>query len=158
VKNGWVAGVLATCMLCACVAGGSTDAEQVAATSGDVGLAGTAWELVKIQFMDDSAAVPDAASKYSLEFLAEGRVAIRADCNRGAGTWQSASPGRLEFGPIAATRALCPPGSIADTYLAQFEWVRSYLLRGGHLFLATMADGAIVEFRPAAVPRDRQGE
>ncbi|MBL8201623.1 MAG: hypothetical protein JNK40_11665 [Chromatiales bacterium] len=33
-------------------------------------------------------------------------------------------------------------------YLAQFEWVRSYVMKDGHLFLATMADGAIIEFEP----------
>jgi hypothetical protein len=32
---------------------------------------------------------------------------------------------------------------------AQSPRVRSYVLRDGHLFLATMADGAILEFRPA---------
>jgi heat shock protein HslJ len=113
------------------------------------GLAGTSWLLVEIASMDDTTFKPDDSSKYTLEFMADGRAAIRADCNRGTGSWNSQSPGQLTFGPIAATRAMCPPGSISDRYLAQFQWIRSYVMENGNLFLATMADGAIIEFAPA---------
>ena len=116
------------------------------AETGD--LAGTAWRLSNIASMDDSIDVPDDPGKYTLEFAADGRAAIRADCNRGTGTWTSGSTRQLTFGPVATTRAMCPPGSLSGKYLAQFEWVRSYILKDGHLFLATMADGSIIEFEP----------
>jgi len=112
-------------------------------------LAGTSWRLVKIMEMDDSVDQPEDRSLYTLEFDGEGRAAMRADCNRGTGSWTSESPGQLLFGPIAATRAICPPASLSDKYLAQFEWVRSYVMKDRHLFLATMADGSIIEFEPA---------
>ena len=118
---------------------------DVAATAD---LQGTTWRLLKIQSMDDTAFTPDEPDRYTLTFGADGRVSVRADCNRGTGSWQSESGSQLTFGPIAATRALCPPGSISDTFLAQFQWVRSYMMQDGHLFLATMADGAIIEFEP----------
>jgi heat shock protein HslJ len=111
-------------------------------------LAGTVWRLVNIAGMDDSTRYPDDPSKYTLEFAADGAASVRLDCNRGTGTWTSESAGQLAFGPIAATRTLCPPGSLSDKYTAQFEWVRSYVLKDGHLFLATMADGSIIEFEP----------
>lgn len=118
------------------------------AAAGD--LAGTAWHLVNIASMDDMVYVPDAPANYTLDFGRDGSVSILADCNRGTGSWVSESAGRLNFGPIATTRALCPAGSLSERYLAQFEWVRSYVLRDDHLFLATMADGSIVEFEPQA--------
>lgn len=111
-------------------------------------LAGTSWRLVNIRGMDDSNAAPDDRSLYTLEFSGDGNATMRADCNRGMGSWISASPGQLQFGPVAATRAMCPPESLSDKYLAQFEWVRSYVMNDGHLFMATMADGAIIEFEP----------
>lgn len=111
-------------------------------------LNGTAWRLIKISSMDDSVFQPEDNSNYTLSFNAEGQVAIQADCNRGAGGWTSESASQLGFSAIAATRAMCPPESLSDRYLSQFEWVRSYVLRDGHLFLATMADGAIIEFEP----------
>lgn len=111
-------------------------------------LEGTAWRLMNIASMDDSIDVPDDPAKYTLEFQADGRAAILADCNRGTGSWKSESPNQLSFGPVAATRAMCPPGSLSAKYLGQFEWVRSYVMKDGNLFLATMADGSIIEFEP----------
>lgn len=73
---------------------------------------------------------------------------VHADCNLGTGSWTSESAGQLQFGLIAVTHALCPPDSLHDSYMAQFPWVRSYVMKDGHLFLATMADGSIIEFEP----------
>jgi heat shock protein HslJ len=115
-------------------------------------LAGTAWRLVEILSMDDSVFTPGDRSRYTLAFAADGTATLHADCNGGSGTWTSQGPNQLQFGPIAATRAMCPPDSLADRYLRQFEWIRSYVLRNGHLFLATMADGAIIEFEPLPAP------
>jgi len=111
-------------------------------------LAGTAWRLLNIAEMNDNTDIPDDPAKYTLVLNPDGTANMRADCNRGKGSWTSESSGQLQFGPVAATRALCPPGSLSEKYLAQFQWVRSYVLKDGHLFLATMADGAIIEFEP----------
>ena len=111
-------------------------------------LDGTAWKLVKIMSMDDRVDVPNDPDRYTLAFGEDGRAALQADCNRGTGSWTSSPPNAVTFGPIAATRAMCPPGSLSETYLAQFEWVRTYTLKDQHLFLATMADGSILEFAP----------
>ena len=133
------------------VAGFTLPTAAVSQTSGSE-LAGTSWQLVRISSMDDSEYIPDAPSRYTLEFGADGSVSILADCNRGMGNWSSDGAGQLTFGPLAATRAMCPPGSLFDKYMAQFEYVRSYVLRGGHLFLATLADGSIIEFEPLLLP------
>jgi len=121
---------------------------SVALAANTADLSATSWQLVKIMSMDDSSASPDDPSKYTLKFGKDGRAAIQADCNRGTGSWSSRSQSQLAFSKIASTRALCPPGSISEKFLAQFEWVRSYTLHDGHLFLATMADGSIIEFEP----------
>lgn len=129
----------------------AAEAGQQAGKDAASELAGTSWRLVKIMGMEDSIDEPEDRTLYTLEFGADGRAAMRADCNRGTGAWTSESKGHLQFGPIASTRAMCPPGSLSDKYLAQFEWVRSYVKENGHLFLATMADGAIIEFEPPPV-------
>lgn len=112
-------------------------------------LGASSWRLVKIMSMDDTTHTPNDPSLYTLEFLDDGSMRVKADCNMGTGSWTSASPGQLEFGVIAATQAECGPDSLHDTYMAQFQWVRSYVMENGHLFLATMADGSIIEFEPA---------
>ncbi|KAA9131660.1 META domain-containing protein [Marinihelvus fidelis] len=113
-------------------------------------LADTAWSLVKIQSMDDSVAEPSADTAYTITFNADGRASMQVDCNRGAGSWESVSPGQLTFGPLALTRAMCPPGSIHDRFVRELEYVRTYVMRDGNLYLATMADGSILEFEPLA--------
>ncbi len=111
-------------------------------------LIGTSSKLVKIAYGDDSVHVPDDPTKYTLIFLNDTRIAARIDCNRGNGAWKSPEPGRIEFGPMATTRAMCPPGSLHDRVLRDLPWVRSYVLKDGKLFLSLMADGGIYEYEP----------
>jgi len=115
-------------------------------------LVGTTWQLVEIASMDDRVYAPDDRTIYTLLLNSDGSMRVRADCNLGNGSWTSASPGKLEFGLIAATQALCPPDSLHDRYMTQFPWIRSYVMKDGHLFLATMADGSIIEFEPVELP------
>jgi heat shock protein HslJ len=111
-------------------------------------LEGRTWQLVEIVSTDDRIDAPDDRSLYTVVFNADGSVQIRADCNRGTGAWTTSAPGKLQFGEIAATRAPCLPGSLHDRYMAQFPRVRSYVMKDGHLFLATKADGPVIEFQP----------
>lgn len=111
-------------------------------------LAGTSWRLVKFEGGDETLLTPDDPSKYTLTFAPDGRLTARIDCNRGTGTWRSSGPPQLEFGPLALTRAMCPPGSLHDRMVKQLPYVRSYVLRDGHLYLSLMADGGIYEFEP----------
>jgi para-nitrobenzyl esterase len=111
-------------------------------------LDGTTWRLVKFQGGDDTLLVPDDGDKYTIAFGAEGRVAVRFDCNRGSGGWSSPGPGQLQFGPMAMTRAMCPPGSLHDRMVKHWFYVRSYVVKEGHLYLSLMADGGIYEFEP----------
>src|SRR3954447_13492869 len=111
-------------------------------------LGGTSWRLVKFQGGDGAVLTPDDGSKYTLAFDADGIVSARIDCNRARGGWKSASPNQLEFGPMAATRAQCPAGSLPDKIAGQLRQVRSYVMKTGHLFLSLMADGGSYEFEP----------
>jgi para-nitrobenzyl esterase len=123
-------------------------APTTTATSQGTSLAGTSWQLVRFEGGDDTVLTPDDRSKYTIEFDAKGGVAARIDCNRGRGTWTSAGPSQVQFGPMAVTRALCPPGSLHDQIVKQWTNIRSYTMKGGHLFLALMADGGIYEYEP----------
>ena len=123
-------------------------APEVAAGPGSI--AGTSWRLVQIMSMDDTTYTPDDSALYTLEFGADGSLRVRADCNSGTGSYTAESSSQLQFSVIAATQAECAPGSLHDRYMAEFQWVRSYTMKDSHLFLATMADGSIIEFEPAA--------
>jgi heat shock protein HslJ len=111
-------------------------------------LAGTSWRLVKFRGGDDTTLTPDDPAKYTITFGADGSLSARIDCNRGRGKWKSSGPSQLELGPLALTRAKCPPGSLHDQIVKQWSNIRSYVLKDGHLFLSLMADGGIYEFEP----------
>jgi heat shock protein HslJ len=112
------------------------------------GIAGRPWQLMRIRMLDGAVLVPDDPARYTLELGADGRASVQADCNRGSGTFQLEGAS-LTFGPVATTRAMCPPGSLSDRYLAQLGLVASWTEKDGRLHLATRADGAILEFQPA---------
>jgi heat shock protein HslJ len=105
--------------------------------------------LVEFQGSDETTLKPDNPGNYTITFQPGGRLDARIDCNRGRGTWRSSGP-QLVFGPLALTRATCPPGSLYGQIVKQWPYVRSYVIRNGHLFLSLMADGGIYEFEPVA--------
>jgi len=114
------------------------------------GIGDTSWQLVKFQGGNGTVLTPDDKAKYTVAFAADGNVNVRFDCNRGRGTWILTGPDQLRFGPLALTRAMCPPGSLHDHLARQWPFVRSYTLKDGHLFLSLMADGGSYEFEPMA--------
>lgn len=111
-------------------------------------LTGTSWQLVRFQGGDGRVQMPLDRSQYSLSFREKNNVVARIDCNRGTGSWKSAGPGRIEFGPMAITRAMCPNPLLHDHVVTQLPHIRSYVLKDGHLFLSLMADGGTFEFEP----------
>ncbi len=143
-KSAWVCCLLLTALLAiACSVRTPGPARNTAA-----GLGGTSWQLVRFQGSDDKLLTPDESAKYTIAFGTDGSVSARIDCNRGRGTWKSSGANQLQFGPLALTRAMCPPGSLHDRIVKDWEFVRSYTLKDGHLFLALMADGGIYGFVP----------
>ena len=134
----------------------SNDSAQQAAMSSPANpLAGTSWRLLEFQSMDDATGTlrPADPSLYTMRLNKDGTVNMRLNCNRASGTW-SAEPsandasGHFEFGPLAGTRALCPPPSLDESIMAQAKFIRSYLLKEGRLYLSLMADGGIYAWEP----------
>jgi heat shock protein HslJ len=114
------------------------------------GLPGTSWQLVKFEGGDGAVLTPDDRAKYTIAFGDDGALSARIDCNRGRGSWKSSGPNQIVFGPMALTRAMCPPGSLHDQIVKQWGNIRSFVIRDGRLFLSLMADGGIYEFEPVS--------
>ena len=125
---------------------------QTAPTTAADDLKGTSWQLENIQRGNDTTITPDDKSKYTIAFDNKNGVSLRIDCNRGHGTWKSAGPGQIEFGPMALTRAMCPPSPITDSFPKDWENIRSYTFKEGRLFLSLMADGGNYEFTRLPTP------
>jgi heat shock protein HslJ len=118
-------------------------------------LTDTQWRLVEIQSMDDAVGTtrPDDPARYTMRLNGDGTVAMRLNCNSAKGSWSAEagpdpSSGHFTFGPLASTKALCPPPSLDEQILSQAQYVRSYLLKDGRLYLTLMADGGIYAWEP----------
>ena len=112
------------------------------------GIGGISWQLVKYQGGGGAILVPDDKTKYTVAFANNGNVNVRFDCNRGRGVWILNGPNQLSFGPLALSRATCPPGSLHDQLVRQWPFIRSYVVQGGQLYLSLMANGGSYQFEP----------
>ena len=128
----------------------------VLALRGDAGflrfaptLEGVIWEWQRSQGGNDTEVVPDDPAKYTLAFLPDGKVAIRADCNHGTGTYTVDGDG-IDLAIGAMTEVGCSPGSLGDRFVRDMDDVVSHVFREGKLHLALAADAGIHSFAARA--------
>jgi heat shock protein HslJ len=101
------------------------------------------WERTVTPVETIASPAPD---RYTIELATNGRMLLRADCNRGTGSYQI-SEGKLAFAPIATTRMACPPGSLDQRFLRDLERANSFFVEGGKLFIELPMDSGTLHFR-----------
>jgi heat shock protein HslJ len=127
----------------------ATQAAQPAPSGAGQQLTGTVWKWMITQMNDDSRKTPDDPNNYLIEFLADGQVAVQADCNRVAGTYVvTGNQLAITLGP--STLAACPPGSLGDEFVRQLGNISSYLFNGDNLILEIKLDSGTMTFAPSA--------
>jgi para-nitrobenzyl esterase len=104
------------------------------------------WEWVSLTTPVETV-TPGEPQQYTLTFTREGRVAMRADCNRGNGTYVVGVDRRITFGLFALTRAACPPGSQSDRFVRDVGRSTSYFVRNAELYLEMPVDSGTLRFR-----------
>ena len=102
-------------------------------------LVGVVWTLRRFEYMSGKVAAIDQPDKYSVEFLADGKVQIKADCNTGSGTYK-ASGDRLTIESIGVTKMACPVGSQGDKFVQSLGMAISYVLDGAQLTISMSYD------------------
>ena len=110
-------------------------------------LTGPVWQWQRTQQGSAPVILVAAPERYTLAFDGGGRVNVRADCNRGGGSYD-VDGAALRFGAIALTRMGCPHGSQDGEFLRSLAQAAAYAVDRGELVL-TLADGAKMRFRPA---------
>lgn len=127
----------------------------VAQPPGGSPLTGVVWQWRHTVTNTDSM-TPDDPSRYTIEFGSDGRASIRADCNRGSGSYQVMG-NQLSFGPIATTLAACPPGSLDSDFLRQLNDAGVYSTDGNRLNIGLKSSVAVMTFtNPNAGPGTSQ--
>jgi heat shock protein HslJ len=120
---------------------------MVASGEDKTDLTGTTWQWQQTLMNNDDEFVPDNPGNYTLQFMADGTVAVQADCNQVLGTYTlDGSAITLAFGP--STMAACPEGSLGDTFVTQLGGAAIYFLQEGDLYIDLMFDSGTMRFNP----------
>lgn len=100
------------------------------------------WQRATLDGRDVAASAPD---RYTLKFEGGGRVQLRADCNRGSGSYE-VNGAAMKLSPLALTKMGCPSGSQDTQFVQALSRVTSYAIDGKELVL-TLAGGGTMVFR-----------
>ena len=120
--------------------------EQAAATPY---LVGTVWQWQQTLMNNDDKFVPDNPGNYTLQFMADGTIAVQADCNQVSGTYTfEGSQITIELGP--STMAACPEGSLGDQFVANLSGANNFFFDGDDLLIDLMFDSGTMRFNPAS--------
>jgi heat shock protein HslJ len=118
------------------------------ASQGESPLAGT-WYWLAFEDSADGDESNDITiadpARYTLEFLADGTYSVKADCNQGVGEYSATGSG-LALMPGPVTLAECEPGSYYSEFLANLEYVVTYVIAGDKLYLNLQMDAGNMVF------------
>jgi heat shock protein HslJ len=109
-------------------------------------IVGPVWRWQRTQMADGSGVTPGAPERYSVTFAGGGRVDVRADCNRGTGSYE-VTGSTMKIRPATLTKIGCPPDSREAEFVRDLPQVTGYTLRNGELILA-LPNGGAMYFRP----------
>jgi len=90
---------------------------------------------------------PADPARYTITLEPTGRATMRLDCNRGSAQWHRDGD-KLVFSPIAATKMMCPRGSLDVAFASDLTQVDAWRYDGETLVLSGR-DGATMRFRVA---------
>jgi heat shock protein HslJ len=93
-----------------------------------------------------NAGAAPARELYTVEFTADGRVLVRADCNRGSGRYSTGADATVTLTAIATTKMGCPAGSLDTTFLRELADVERYRFEGDMLVLTLRSNAATLRF------------
>lgn len=109
-------------------------------------ITGKVWKWEQLTTPVDSTTV-DVPDNYTVEFMPDGQVAVKADCNNGAGTY-TIDGSTISIEIKALTMAMCPPGSLSDEFVKNLNSAAIYFMEGDNLFIDLIYDSGTMKFVP----------
>lgn len=103
-------------------------------------LADTQWVLIEYSAVPGKGQAQEVTlNRYTMTLAKDGSMQAKLDCNRGLGTWTAietkTGSGTISFGPVAATRAMCPEDSIGERLAADLPSMVTWSVYDGRLTL-----------------------
>ena len=128
----------------------TADGNALACSASKSPLAGSHWQLVEFRSADGKVEKPADPTRYVLELIVGGRLAMQLDCNRATGRWQAHSTGPaggvITLNAPAMTRVMCPGPSWDTRLAADLASAKTYTL-GGERLSITLENHSIYVWR-----------
>src|SRR5262249_18752785 len=122
-------------------------ASQATPSVPTTGIPPIVWELASYTVTNGEPVDVTEPARYTLQFLPDGLLSARLDCNQGSGGY-TANDGALTLTPMAATLKLCEPDSQVDAFTSLLHDVTSYRFDpDGSLLL--QGDAGALRLQPA---------
>ena len=114
-------------------------------------LQGVVWEWQGSQYNDDTEAVPEDPSRYTIQFADDGIANITADCNQVRAEYEAnESDSTLAISPGASTKVACPEDSLDAEFMRDLEGAAIYFFDdAGDLLIDIKFDSGTMRFSPA---------
>jgi heat shock protein HslJ len=103
------------------------------------------WRWQGTVYNNDTESVSADPDRFTLTLQSDGKVSIRADCNRGGGTY-ILDEKKLSITITHTTRAACPPGSLEKPYIRDLNGVAGWFFKEGDLYLDIKFDTGTMKF------------
>ena len=108
-------------------------------------ITGMVWQWVQTLYNDDRKVVPKEPKNYTVQFLDNGTLTVKADCNQKGGTY-SIRDKRLSIEITHSTMAACPEGSLEDEFVRGLSGAAIYFIKDGDLYIDLKYDTGTMKF------------
>lgn len=122
---------------------GQETAEAGAVSAADI--VGVTWNWVGFTDPVNGALDIPNPGNYTLELAPGSMAKVRADCNRGGGSY-TVDGSSIQINITTLTRAMCPPDSLGDQFVQNLNAARIFFMQDGNLFFDLFADSGTMEF------------
>ncbi len=119
--------------------------EQGAVNAPAPALTGVVWQWQGTDMSDGSKIKVKYPDHYTVEFLADGKLRLRVDCNTGGGSYK-VDGASLAIDAATKTKKQCPSGSKGNLFLQQLNHAGTHVFDGDNLVINLFADSGNMIF------------
>ncbi|MDH4185726.1 MAG: META domain-containing protein [Nitrospira sp.] len=108
-------------------------------------ITGTVWQWVRTLYSDDRKSVPAKPENYTIRFLEDGKINVKADCNVKGGVYSTEGK-RLSIEITHSTMAACEEGSLEEQFIRDLTAGAIFFFQDGDLYIDMKYDSGTIKF------------
>jgi heat shock protein HslJ len=113
--------------------------------AGEPAIIGAVWQWVQTLYNNDTKTAPARPENYTVQFLEDGKLKVKADCNMKGGTYSTEGK-KLSITITNSTMAVCETGSLEDRFVRDLIAGTTFFLKDGCLYLDVKHDTGTMKF------------